>query len=577
MKSKSLIVVASLILVIGMGLRIHNIGSKSIWMDEVMHSLYAKGSFGTIIEPKQGVMPAYTLILKLWRLVANSKVTTLRILSAILGTLTIFILFKLTNAIYGKGVAIISSLLLCLSPLHIFYSQQIGPYSLFVLAALLFVYSIFKLFNTGVWYWYMNFCFSFALLILTHLYSFFFILSLNIMFIFYFKKYKKIISIIFILQVAMFLIFADYFHAALLGLINRGFVSLSWIPRVDFYKSFIVTLRTFSYGGGAYGGNSIRIPEADLIIPSKLFFIYMFCCVFAVLSVHKLKKLSNFSFGMPFVLTWLFGGYAISYLISYFFMPIYVIRYILYSLPAFYILISIGIWRLRYNFFRFGILFIIVGLNIYTLIYYYSSELNFPWKKVVSYLYSRDITRKDLVIFDPEFQAPVLSGNDLFLRGEGLNQRSSQVYEAFIPFGKFRDHILRYYRNRSMLSSPFPNSSKRIFLIQSIWSGSRYRYSYPLFNNTRSIPEVGQSKYFSYNPCKLRRYFDILSSRKTEVFFYNTRAMKYVINDGASRYGFIAGRRVYIGEFYLDDNFVGKVPEAERALFSFYDYSERLR
>lgn len=121
------------ILLLGILLRLINL-NQSLWLDEATSVLVASRlSFSDIINqfsPGDFHPPAYYLILKIWLTLFGSSEIMARSLSVLFGTVTIYLVYSLSERLFGKKTALVSALLIATSPLHIYYSQEARMYVL---------------------------------------------------------------------------------------------------------------------------------------------------------------------------------------------------------------------------------------------------------------------------------------------------------------------------------------------------------------------------------------------------------------------------------------------------------------
>ena len=74
--------------------------------------------------------PFYYLVLKAWNHFLGRDVYSMRLLSAVLGAITLFFVFKWAKYKYGAKVSILSAALLCICPFFIRAGQVVAPYAL---------------------------------------------------------------------------------------------------------------------------------------------------------------------------------------------------------------------------------------------------------------------------------------------------------------------------------------------------------------------------------------------------------------------------------------------------------------
>lgn len=124
-----------LILIAGFGIRLYQIGRDSLWNDEVGVVLAALApSFQDTIKIARSHVMAMPLDYLIIRLITKVSLleSILRLPSAIFGVLTLAICYKLFQLAVEKRVALLATLMLSLSPLHVMYSQEARFYSSFL-------------------------------------------------------------------------------------------------------------------------------------------------------------------------------------------------------------------------------------------------------------------------------------------------------------------------------------------------------------------------------------------------------------------------------------------------------------
>jgi uncharacterized membrane protein len=160
-----------LITLLAAGLRIYKLGAWSFWIDEIYTINHAMAHFSTpqlILEhipPNRNWVPVSVILtaqtLNVWGIHEWSA----RLTSAIIGILTIPILYVPTKRVFGSHVTLIAMLLLAVSPWHIFWSQNARFYTslmlLYALASFLFYFGIEK--NRPVYFVGFYILFYFAL------------------------------------------------------------------------------------------------------------------------------------------------------------------------------------------------------------------------------------------------------------------------------------------------------------------------------------------------------------------------------------------------------------------------------
>jgi uncharacterized membrane protein len=128
-------------------LRIYQIGSKGLWLDEAfsvwMGWQPVKEMLGWLVRIDQHP-PLYYLLLHFWMRLGDDP-ATVRALSALCGTLTIPVLYLLGRRLADAKVGLLAALLLAISPFHVRLAQEARMYTLLALNASLALYALTRL------------------------------------------------------------------------------------------------------------------------------------------------------------------------------------------------------------------------------------------------------------------------------------------------------------------------------------------------------------------------------------------------------------------------------------------------
>ena len=146
------------IVVLGAALRFYRLGFQSYWVDELLTIGAAEvdGTFGlrAFFENVQG--PFHALIVHLVSRVSASE-SALRSISALAGVAAIPVCYLLAKDLLDRRSALITALLVAVSPFAVWYSQEVRNYSLLILlstAATLFVVRAVAG-RRATWVWYV--------------------------------------------------------------------------------------------------------------------------------------------------------------------------------------------------------------------------------------------------------------------------------------------------------------------------------------------------------------------------------------------------------------------------------------
>ena len=150
MAKRSILTLLAIIL-LAFALRVHRLGSQSLWYDEAVTAQVASQGLGELtrwtaddIQP-----PLYYYVVAAWTHLAGRSEWALRLPSAFCGTLTVPLMWAVALRLFGRGrsgrmAALAAGLLAALSPLYVYYAQEARMYTQLTLLGLLAGYALFR-------------------------------------------------------------------------------------------------------------------------------------------------------------------------------------------------------------------------------------------------------------------------------------------------------------------------------------------------------------------------------------------------------------------------------------------------
>jgi hypothetical protein len=135
------------ITVLGGFLRFYQIGSKGLWLDESFSVWLGWQPVGEMLAWLLRVdqhPPLYYTLLHFWMALGDDA-ATVRALSAVLGTLTIPVMFLLGHRLADAKVGLLAALILAAAPFHVRFAQETRMYTLLTLNAALALYALARL------------------------------------------------------------------------------------------------------------------------------------------------------------------------------------------------------------------------------------------------------------------------------------------------------------------------------------------------------------------------------------------------------------------------------------------------
>jgi mannosyltransferase len=251
--SRRILAAIILMVLLSSGIRLFRLGDHSFWYDEAATAENVK----SIVDYPQGdpwgifsfskeerVAPLYFFLVLPFYLLSNNELI-LRLPSVFSGVCSIPLIFLLGKQLANQRVGIIAALLLTLSPFHLYYSQELRPYSLFMFLALLALV-MFNKFLEGhktIYLWLT--VVSITLGIYTHTYMIFVLLTLDLYIILNWRTNRPLLLKWFLCHLVIGVLCLPEL-SRLLYHIRRGNTSLAdYSPGM---KSIASTFYTFTFG-----------------------------------------------------------------------------------------------------------------------------------------------------------------------------------------------------------------------------------------------------------------------------------------------------------------------------------------
>lgn len=125
------------VLLLALALRLGRLPFQPLWADEGYSVYFAGLDMWSLIQATAADIhpPLYYFLLKGWMALFGAGDFGLRLLSVCLGVATVAFGYALAARLAGPRVAVLASLLLAVSPFHVYYSQEVRMYALACLLA----------------------------------------------------------------------------------------------------------------------------------------------------------------------------------------------------------------------------------------------------------------------------------------------------------------------------------------------------------------------------------------------------------------------------------------------------------
>ena len=159
-----------ILILVALGLRLTRLNFQPLWWDEGWSLYFATTDLGSMLRLTAVDIhpPFYYLLLHFWIQILGSSALAVRLFSVLVGTATVLLLYFTGRRLLGEMGGLLAALLLAISPLHIYYSQEVRMYGLVTLFGLGALYFALELENQR---WRIGSWLAYVLLALAALYT----------------------------------------------------------------------------------------------------------------------------------------------------------------------------------------------------------------------------------------------------------------------------------------------------------------------------------------------------------------------------------------------------------------------
>jgi uncharacterized membrane protein len=365
-------------------LRIYNLGTESIWIDESVSIRQASLPFMDMIAAtaRDNYPPLHNVVLHYWMKLFGSSELAVRAPSALFGALAVLMAYLLSNRMFDRYVAGLGAFFLALSQFHIRYSQEARMYSLMALLALVSMYFFVRLLEGHKLRYAIAYVVSSSLLLYTHVYGPFVLLIQNAfifsLVVFRPRQYRINLGTWLIVQTLVAASFVPWIKVLFtrISSIQEGF----WVDQPGL-RDVLSTLMV-------YAGSSQLFIVSVIVIYAGFFGMVKVERATEVGQTHN--KLANADACFLLIL-WLMTPILIPFLISQVLQPIYLTRYTIGGSVAWYILLATGIrflpGRNFHKYFAVAILAAGTALAVYSFFSKFPRKEN--WRTAVEVIEER--------------------------------------------------------------------------------------------------------------------------------------------------------------------------------------------
>lgn len=379
-----------LTLLLGLGLRLINL-NQSLWLDEAI-SIQAVSNFNLVTLVTEFTKfdlhpPLYYTVLWIWSGIFGISEISIRLPSVFFGVATIFIVYLVGKKLFSRRVGFIAALLLAINPLHVYYSQEARMYSLATLLVAINFLFFLRILNKQRW-GILGYGLTLALAVATDYMP---LLIIPAQSLFLLIKQDKKLLLNWLEGVIIFIGSSIWLIPIFIKQLFSGTEAVDSIPG---WKSVI----------GGSGLKPLALTYIKFIIgriehyDNRLYFL-LFVPV-GLLYGALIAKAISFKKENSFLLVlYLIVPILIGLFIS-FFVPIYSYFRVLFLVPPFALMISLGLSKLKDSVQNIVLIIVVFMQLIATFIYLFNPIFHREdWKGAVVYL-SKQGLKESVIVFE---------------------------------------------------------------------------------------------------------------------------------------------------------------------------------
>ncbi|MEI6634150.1 MAG: glycosyltransferase family 39 protein [Chlamydiota bacterium] len=169
-----------MLLALAAGLRFHHLDKNSLWYDEAITAIAARGGMAGVIQhltSEGGYHPPLDYLLVSLSLSIHQSDFFERLPSAIEGIAGVFLSFCFGRALWGTRFGLALCLCMAVSPAHVAYSQEGRIYSLFTTTSLAASYFLVRAIQAGRSRFWVAYAAALGLCLYSHCYAFYIVIA----------------------------------------------------------------------------------------------------------------------------------------------------------------------------------------------------------------------------------------------------------------------------------------------------------------------------------------------------------------------------------------------------------------
>ncbi|MFN8595184.1 MAG: glycosyltransferase family 39 protein [Anaerolineae bacterium] len=322
--------ILSVLILLAFAIRIGSINFQSLWRDEVDAIRFALAPLPDLIKTftQPGFNgPLYFLMLRGWIGLAGQSEFAIRFPSLIFGVLSVPLIFVVGTRLFNRSIGLVAALLLTVSGYHVWYSQEAKMYTLITLLALIGIYCLRHALEDGRVRFWIGMVVSTSLAVYAHILA----------------------ALIIPVEFGLFLLWCPPIRRRVRdALIAFGLLTIPYLPLAIWQLPLVLQPAATGYGrytlsemisilGGGYARGLLTVlPDFWQPLAAGL------AAALAVFGLTTALTTKGQRLSGAALFVWLAVPFFAIFIVSLN-RPIFTDRYLIWIMPAYYVLIAAGI------------------------------------------------------------------------------------------------------------------------------------------------------------------------------------------------------------------------------------------
>jgi mannosyltransferase len=388
-------IISASILFLALFLRLWNLGGESAWIDEAYSIELAKHSVLDILKGTAADQhpPLYYLLLHFW-LLFGSGISYARLLSVIIGVINVGQILHFGYKATGITVGFLGSFLIAVSPMHVWYSQEIRMYILLLGLTTASTTTLWWALQRKQGYLWILYCFFTVLAIYTHYFAAFIILAQGIWVLIWAWKQQQMRSLLYWIgsMAVLGLLFMPWLPVA----INQTrFHTMTWVdsPTIAIIRDTLLRL--------IFGIAILSLPGILLWVVTVIILAFFIWSIKSFLPLLKVREGLFF-----YISSWSLIPFAAISMFAFIY-PVYQFKQYLIIVPPILILAAWVSFRLPRKIGIAAFLIILISASV-SLTYQQLTLTKDDWKGAASYI-EQNFKTGDIIFGNPAASSLALS------------------------------------------------------------------------------------------------------------------------------------------------------------------------